>query len=364
LALSLLGVDSPHEFVFYTHSGAFHSLAQQRRKRLGVRVKELFYLRRPSRLNWVLDQLFLPTRLASDELDLFQATELTSIPRAEHTNVWAVVHDLIPYLFWKEMRPGWPWDFTQALHLARRRLNTTPHLVTSSQHSKQDICRLVQIPENRVHVVYPGCNPELRPVDRLQARRRLQDTYGIDGDFLFYVGGSDFRKNLAMLINAFSLIKRDGYQGSLVLGGETFSRELQEVSRLRQQVHRYGLEGTVHFGRYIPDQDLSCFYSACQYFVFPSLYEGFGLPALEAMKCGAAILASRSSSIPEVTGDYAFYFDPHEPESLFAVFQAAQGKPERVEAHRRLGCQRADEFSWSRAARRLLALYESEGGAE
>jgi glycosyltransferase involved in cell wall biosynthesis len=102
------------------------------------------------------------------------------------------------------------------------------------------------------------------------------------------------------------------------------------------------------------------FYSACQFFVFPSLYEGFGLPILEAMKCGAPLLTSKSSSIPEVAGDCAFYFDPNVEEEMEDMFWEAMESSDRVEELRRKGMLRAEQFTWCAGARKVLDLYQAE----
>ena len=159
------------------------------------------------------------------------------------------------------------------------------------------------------------------------------------------------------LILFFSLLKEKGYEGALVIGGETFVWNIPEVREIRKLVSEKGLEGDVIFPGYIPDNLLSRYYSGCDFFVFPSLYEGFGLPVLEAMQCGAPLLLSRSSSIPEVAGENAFYFEPESEESMLEAYSQAAGNPERVRENIRKGLLRSEQFTWAAAAEKILSLY-------
>jgi glycosyltransferase involved in cell wall biosynthesis len=172
------------------------------------------------------------------------------------------------------------------------------------------------------------------------------------------VGGSDYRKNVGRLISFFARIRSRGYQGKLVLGGETFLWDIPEINILKSQIRGLGLADEVVFPGYIPDPVLSRYYAACDFFVFPSLYEGFGLPVLEAMQCGAPLLLSSSSSIPEVAGDSAFYFDPEDLESMEEAFFNAADDPESVAVKVEKGFRKAEEFTWESAAEKVYSLYE------
>jgi glycosyltransferase involved in cell wall biosynthesis len=123
-------------------------------------------------------------------------------------------------------------------------------------------------------------------------------------------------------------------------------------------IQKLGLEPWVVFTGYVSDDELSKFYSACLFFVFPSIYEGFGLPVLEAMKCGAPSIIGKTSSLPEVAGDCAHYFDPTSLDSLLETFWAAYENPEKVQTLRAQGLERAEQFSWSEAAQKIHRMYD------
>ncbi len=311
-------------------------------------------IRRPSRLNWMLDRFTLPQRLRRHGLDLFHATDFTSLPLPQGaTRVWAYVHDLIPFLFWERTRRSIPADFAWALKSALRRAARCDAIVTVSEHSKRDICRLLPVAPERVRVLYQSCDDGLAPLEKDAARRKLLRDYDLQGAFLFYVGGSDYRKNLPRLVGDFARMRREGYEGSLVLGGETFLWKIPEVEEVQGEIERLGLRSRVVLPGFIADDDLGLFYSACDAFIFPSLYEGFGIPIVEAMRCGAPVFCSDSSSLPEVAGEAAVYFDPRREGAIAEAVLENLHHPDRLERMRQRGFERAGRFSWEKAALQL-----------
>jgi len=351
----LLEINQDHSFILYTLSGeslCFPGTDESR---------SIFQLNRPQRLNWLVDACLLPGRIRQDKIDLFHATDITSIPNRSTAQVWVTVHDLIPLVFWEKTVTTVPRDYRYALQRAWRQLSRIDQIVTDSSHSKKDICERLNVPPGNVHVVYPGGNENFGPLDLELATDRLSADYGISPPFLFYVGGSDFRKNLDRLIEAFSQIRKLGFEGKLVMAGETFRWNILETASIREKVAKLGLEDWVEFPGYIPDDDLPLFYSACEMFIFPSLYEGFGFPVLEAMQCGTPVLAGRVSSIPEVAGEAAAYFEPSEVEDMVSAFDRVYGDPETLKEMRQKGFEQARRFDWRQTARKLLQLYGEYG---
>jgi glycosyltransferase involved in cell wall biosynthesis len=320
-------------------------------------VRFLSHIPKPSRLNWMLDWLMLPRQFEKDRLDLFHATDLTVLPKSMEIPVWMTVHDLIPYVFWEETISRVPKDHVYMLKQVWKQISRAERIITCSEFSKRDICEKVRVDANRVNVVYLGCSKKLERIPVEQSRIRLSAEYGLTEPFLFYVGGTDYRKNLPFLLKAFAKIRKRGYPGSLVLGGETFQLDIPEIRELNRLTKKLQIDQLVFKPGYIPDQDLACFYSACDFFVFPSLYEGFGLPVLEALSCGAPVLSSSVTSIPEVSGDCAFYFDPRNENDLVNVFWESFEDRKGIEERRNLGYEWVARFSWEKAAREIIALY-------
>jgi len=325
----------------------------------GYEYRSLFQLSKPSRLSWLPDRLLLPRQLSKDSAQIFHANEITSIAFRSGVKTVVTVHDVIPLVFAEQMKQSIPWDYSLALRQGFRRIPRADLVVTDSAYSKSDICHHLGVNPEKVAVVYPGCDSRFSPVQAELAKRRVDEAFGISQPFLFYVGGTDFRKNLICLIDGFGHIRKSGYQGLLVMAGETFQWNIDEVRELRRRIAEHGLEPFVKFPGFVTEDQLVDFYSACEAFVFPSLYEGFGLPVLEALKCGALVLTTRVSSIPEVAGDAAVYFDPGDPNSLARGFCELKADPGRGDELREKGKARAEVFTWTQAARQLLTLYDS-----
>jgi glycosyltransferase involved in cell wall biosynthesis len=321
--------------------------------------RSLFQLPKPSRLAWLPDRLLLPRQLSKDAAQIFHANDITSIAFRSGIKTVVTVHDVIPLVFAEQMKRSIPWDYWLALKDGFRRIPRVDLVVTDSSYSKSDISRRLQIDPEKIAVVYPGCSSSFAPVDPGLAKGRIAKAFGISRPFLFYVGGTDFRKNLACLVDAFADIRRSGYEGLLVMAGETFRWDIEEVRQLRQRIAGCGAEGSVVFPGFVTTEQLVDLYSACEAFVFPSLYEGFGLPVLEALRCGAAVMTTRVSSIPEVAGEAAAYFDPQDPSSLVRSFCDLMADPVRRDKLRKEGRARSAVFTWNQAARQLLSLYDS-----
>ena len=344
---------SDHDFVLYTIGSERPTLAGK------VTWRELPQVRRLSRLNWLLDRFRLHNWIHSDGLDLYHATEVTALPKRCSCPLVVTVHDVIPLVYWAQMKTRIPVDYRIGLKHAYNRTGIADRIITISESARQDICSHLGIGEEKVEVVYPGCNALFRPVEPDTARERLKSKHEIEGSFLFYVGGSDFRKNLDFLITGFAQVREQGYAGSLVLAGETFRTEIPEVQELTRKIQELDLENWVLCPGYVEDNDLPAFYSASDLFVFPSLYEGFGLPVLEALACGAPVLASDRSSIPEVGGSVVEYFDPERLEDLVARVLELLENPERLGQMRAAGPERAAQFSWEENARAVTSIYDS-----
>lgn len=354
LVEGLLALNSGDEFFIYT---CLNRVLESDRTHP---LRNLPYLRRPSRMNWLLDRFTLPHQIGRDRLDIFHAMEITSIPKAPPIRIFVTVHDLIPFIFWEETVQRIPRDFAWALRCADRRIPHAHRILTDSRHSQRDICRRYGLDPGRVPVIYLGCDEEVGPREPGPALLRIEDRYGITSPFLFYVGGSDFRKNIPFLIRSFSAVSAEGYPGKLVLAGETFLWPTRETKEIHEMISRCGLETRVVFPGYIPDASLPDFYSTCDFFVFPSLYEGFGLPVLEALKCGARCLVSRSSSLPEVAGSAALYFDPESEQSFRDAFFSIYGDESRLLELAKRGPEQAGRFTWARTAREVLRAYQED----
>lgn len=310
-------------------------------------------------MHWIWDSLFLRRKLEFLNLDFYHATDQMSVPRGmKQTRVLMHLHDVIPFLFWRQYAPSFPRDFRVGLRLSLRAAARVDAVITDSECSKKDIVEWTGADPDRIHVVPFGCDEEFRPVEQLAEREAFLRSKQVTSPFILYVGATDHRKNLPFLVRAFEQLRESGYPGSLYLIGEEFGwTHLAEVRKIHEEIGRSRCSEAIRMPGYVNSEELAMYLACADAFVFPSLYEGFGLPALEAMSCGAAVVVSNRSSIPEVVGDAGLYFDPSsQDECVRQLIAVTSDRALRQELGRR-GLQRAKLFSWRRAAEQIFEIY-------
>lgn len=228
-------------------------------------------------------------------------------------------------------------------------------VVTASEHAASQIVTLLRIPREKVQVIPIGVPPCVMPLDRGEARAQVAERFGLAGRYLLAVGLLQPRKNLQRLLEAFALLAPAHAELKLAVVGATGWGNEPLYQRLRelQLGDRVVLCGAV------PDSELQALYRAAELLVYPSLYEGFGIPPLEAMRCGTPVAASRVTAIPEVVGDAAVLFDPLDPRDMAAAISQVLGDPTRAATLAAAGLARAESFTWRRAAEAYLELFHS-----
>jgi glycosyltransferase involved in cell wall biosynthesis len=227
-------------------------------------------------------------------------------------------------------------------------------VITISQSAREDLQRILKIPQEKLHVVYGAAPEHFAPVHSPEKLAQIRDKYKLPEQFLLYVGTLEPRKNLTRLVRAFSRLKKQGQPHKLVLAGPLG----WSMNGFQKQIEELNLGQSVQMLGYIPDEDLPGLYSLATVFVFPSLYEGFGLPPLEAMACGTPVLSSQNSSLSEICGDAAYLVDPLDEDSLFEGLQRVVTDKNLRQELEEFGRKRAAEFSWERAARETAAVYD------
>lgn len=282
---------------------------------------------------------------------------VTSIGRFARLPTAVTLYDLIPYLH-PEHYLAHPmvrsWYMRKLAHLRNADL-----LLAISEHSRQEAIEALGLPADRVVNVSTDADARFRVIDMDRATvHSLRDRYGLRRDFVMYTGGIDYRKNMEGLIEAYACLPatvRMDHQ--LAIMGQA---QEEERGRLLAVASRLGLsKDEVVLTGYVSDQDLVGLYNLCKLFVFPSLHEGFGLPALEAMRCGAPVIGSNRTSIPEVIGLEEALFDPASTRSICESLKRALTDDQfryRLREHGRVQTQK---FSWSASARRALEALEA-----
>lgn len=307
---------------------------------------------KPWRLSVLLSQLFhWPMDRTFGATEIFHATNhlLAHFRRARTV---FTLHDLI-YLRYPEYHlPYNRWYLRLAMP---RYLEASDVIVTPSECSRQDAIRAYRLPESKIKVIYEAPAPTFTPPTGPAPLNGVRQKYNLPEKYILYVGTIEPRKNLARLLEAFRPLLAHWPALKLVLLGkkgwlyEPFFHRLQEL----------GLTGQVVFPGFVDEADLPAFYHLAELFVFPSLYEGFGLPPLEAMACGAPVICSNSSSLPEVVGDAALLIEPTDTAGLHTAMRRVLEDPHlRADLARRSLVQ-AQKFSWQKAVDELEQVYRS-----
>lgn len=230
-------------------------------------------------------------------------------------------------------------------------------IIAVSQHTKRDILELYGTPPHKVSVVEEGIEERFRPVDA-EAIRQVRERHAIQRPYLLMVGTLEPRKNHVLAFEALARLKAEGRPHCLVVVG----RRGWLFDAVQRQVDALQLTDDIIFAGPVPDADLPALYNGADCFLMPSLYEGFGIPVLEAMACGAPVVCSTASSLPEVGGKAALYIDSMTGESLAAAVRKVLSNSEVADQMRSDGLRQAARFRWQRAAEETVDVYRAVAG--
>jgi glycosyltransferase involved in cell wall biosynthesis len=234
-------------------------------------------------------------------------------------------------------------------------LRKAEKIITVSEFSKKDISKYIKYPEDQIEIIPPAVDHNLYYPNRNRAalkKYRIEETEKV----ILYVGAEEPRKNIQLLINSFSKLKNKIPQVKLLKVGTPNYLGVRE--KLLEQIESLNLQKDIIFTGYVSERELAEIYNAVDLFVFPSLYEGFGIPPLEAMACGTPVITSNTSSLPEVVGDAAIVVDPYDADKLVEeMYQLLTDDGLKKEMIRK-GLKRSKMFSWDESARKTLRVYK------
>jgi glycosyltransferase involved in cell wall biosynthesis len=345
----LARIDRDTEYVLLSRDADLEGLRQ-----LGENFRPV---RESSRNYSFREQIHIPYLLARERPNVYHAPHYVLPPAVPCRSV-VTIHDTIHLMFPQYLPNRGAYVYAKSLMWAAAR--RSDRILTVSESSKRDIIHYFNIAPEKIVVVYNalderfGLEPD--PAEIARVRERFQLEHG----FVLYVGNIKPHKNLVRLIEAFDGLRRDGFEDlKLLIIGD----EISKWPALRRAVHRHKLHKHVRFLGFQSDDTLASLYRLAAVFVFPSLYEGFGLPPLEAMASGTPVVTSNVSSLPEVAGDAAVLVDPYDADAIRDGIKRVLTDPALREDLRRKGLQRAQEFSWERSVARTREIYLETAGA-
>ncbi len=342
LLAGMMAVAPQHDYLLFTNrevNGSWTRLAHER-----------FYIGRffPVRVAWM--QGVLPGTLRQVRPDICHFPNYLA-PVATACPYVVTIHDMTLFITpglhrWKKLL----LDRTLIPLVVRR----AEAIVTVSKSARDDIVRLLKVPADKVHVIMNAVSPAFMRVEDREQLEMVRAHYKLNGPYVLYVGTIEPRKNLTRLINAFAQLRKRGLPHKLALVGQPG----WHCEPIYAEVERLGLGSEVVFTGYVPFEHLPALYSAASAMAFPSIYEGFGLPVLEAMACGTPVVTSGSSGLAEVADGAALLVDPLSVEEIAAALYRLCMEPDLGAELSALGLARAAEFTWERAARNTLDVYE------
>jgi glycosyltransferase involved in cell wall biosynthesis len=305
------------------------------------------------RLVW--EQVAFPRLVGKARLDLLHSPHYTRPMRLPCASV-VTFHDMTFFLYPHLHTLSKRLYFPQAIRLSARKADA---LIADSESTRQDAIRLLGISPERIYTIPLGVSPAFHPVHEVERLEAVRQRYSLPEHFILYVGLVEPRKNLPMLLRAFQRLQEDlRIQGvpnpvPLVIVGR-FGWATEQVFEL---VDALAIKEKVHFSGYIPAEDLPIVYNLADVFVYPSLYEGFGLPPLEAMACGTPVITTAVSSMPEHVGEAGLLIPPQDEGALFQALVAVIRDSDLRRQLSKKGPERAAHYSWNRTAQETLNVY-------
>ena len=323
--------------------------------RFAVRRSRLPTQYRPVRIFW--QQCLLPSAASREEAAVIHSPGYIA-PLAARTPVVLTVYDLIAL-----RHPEW-CTAANRLHfriMLPPSVRKAARVIVPSDATRRELVGVLGCAESKIRVVRPGIREEFAPIRDQGQRETVKRRYGLPAAYILFVGNLEPKKNIGGLVRAFHALKTGGRaEQKLVIAG----RLGWKYREIFEAVRRCGLEGEVLFPGFIRAGDLACLYSMADVFVFPSLYEGFGLPPLEAMACGTPVIVSDRGALPEAAGDAALRVDPADAARLAGAMREVLGTAGLRDDLIRKGIERSREFSWRQAAEETERVYEEVAGAK
>jgi glycosyltransferase involved in cell wall biosynthesis len=346
-ALARLG--RAHDFVLVV-AGNDSGVEQALRLGKNFSIRRLPLSERFWTILWQRLRVPLPVDLITGAVDVFHSPDYV-LPPVRRGRKVVTIHDLSFLRYPEGAEPSLRRYLSSAVPRGAKEADLA---LADSESTRRDVIELLGIQSEKVRVVYPGVSEAFRPIEDPEKLAAVKERYQLTLPFLLSVGTLEPRKNLIVLLEAYALLRKEkGLEHNLVIAGAPG----WQYEGIFHRVEELSLEGDVSFLNYVPERDLPTLYCLADVLVFPSIYEGFGFPALEAMACGTPVITSDSSSLPEVVGDAGLMVPGDDGEALAAAISELTESAGLQARLAKKGLSRARQFSWQRTGEELLTVY-------
>lgn len=300
---------------------------------------------------------YLSKQIVRENIEIYHVPQNgIGLPLEKKCKQVVTIHDLIPYVYPETVGKGYLKTFLAEMP---KIMDQVDRIITVSKWSQKDIEHIFGFPGDRIDVIYEAPEPIYQPINKKRCKDFLLEHYGIKDDYVLYVGGFSPRKNVKGLLSAFAEVQSSLKEPCLlVLPGKRH----KEFDQLDAMISAFKLKDKVVFPGFVPVEHLPYFYRGASVFVYPSFYEGFGLPPLESMACGTPTIAANTSSIPEVVGKSALLFNPHDTIDLAEQMFQILSDEELARTLGLRGLARAKKFTWEKVADETAQVYKSMQG--
>ena len=299
------------------------------------------------------EEYYFPENLKKEAVDIYHIPQ-NGIGISKNITCKKVVtiHDLIPYILPETVGKGYLSKFLKELPNI---VELADGIITVSNCSKKDILKFFPIDENKIFVTPLAADKKYKPLEKDKCQYNIKDKYNIKNSFILYIGGFSSRKNVSSLITAFSKIHKnlDKNYDLVIIGSNK-----DELCKLRNLSTDLNISNNIKFTGFVEENMLPIFYNACDVFIYPSLYEGFGLPPLEAMSCGTPVITSRISSIPEIVEDGGILIDPFDLKSLMYSMEALLNDENIRNELSTKALKQSSKYSWEKSSEKTIKVYK------
>ena len=347
LILNLRMIDKKNEYILFLGSNKLIPKAILDKK-FDYDIPKIHASNQVLKILWA--HLYLPFAIKKLKLDIFHESAFVA-PIFKNCKTITTIYDLA-FLYFPHC-----YTFRNRLYfksLLSKSIKQSDSIITISESSKKDIIDNFQVSPDKIDVIYPGVDETFHTLENKDLMEEVKKIYKIKKNFILTVSSITPRKNLSRLIKSFKLLKDEkkiNWQ-LVIVGGKGWLYE-----DVFKEVSRYKLQEDIIFCGYVPQKHLLCLYNAASLFVYPSLYEGFGLPVLEAMACACPVVASNTSSMPEACADAALLVNPNNIEEFSSAINAIKDNSTLRQILIKKGLEQAKRFSWRRTAEKTLNAY-------